>query len=216
MTLRCKQIKPGDGGRVDGCGWQGPASQLNYSVNALGNCPACGSACLHTIEGTGSIASSMDWSYRNQVRDLKMKEGYEPKHLLGEMGQICEEAGEVLKHFGKILRFGIDNVFVDTSRIYTSPPESNRQAFYRELDDLEACIKRIKARHAANPEEQLGPVTDEQHSPYIELAQAAQEYLELLSDSTLWAEGVTRRGKIRDAWTKLNALTGVALARTQD
>lgn len=138
-----------------------------------------------------------------------MKPGYEPKYLLGEMGQICEEAGEVMKHFGKILRFGLDNAYY--------PHETNRDAFYRELDDLEACIKRIKARHATNPSEALGPIPDAQVTPYVKLAEAAQEYLEVLSEAKveLITEGVTRRGRLREAYTKLNALVGVALGNTQ-
>lgn len=146
-----------------------------------------------------------------------MKPGYEPKTLLGEMGQICEEAGEVLKHFGKILRFGIDNIWVDKNQI-DARIETNREAFYRELDDLEACIKRIKARHVRAPEEPLGPITDDQRDAHLKLAQAAQEYLEVLADAevAMKAErrevpGVWRRGRLREAHAKLNALVGVAL-----
>lgn len=150
-----------------------------------------------------------------------MKEGYEPKNLMGEMGQICEEAGEVLKHFGKILRFGIDNVYVDPNKIYTTMPESNRQAFYRELDDLFDCILRIKLRNQKNPLEPLG---DSDQAPYLKLAEAAQSYLECLADAEAAAKedpghpdgvpGVSRRGRLRDAHTKLNALVGTALARS--
>lgn len=143
-----------------------------------------------------------------------MKPGYEPKNLLGEMGQICEEAGEVLKHFGKILRFGIDNVYIDPLKVYTTNPESNRQAFYRELDDLFECIKRIKARHAQNPVEQLG---DPGHENYKQLAEAAQAYLVVLADAEVELKqvaGVTQRGRLREAHAKLNALVGAALSRT--
>lgn len=142
-----------------------------------------------------------------------MKPGYELHNLLGEMGQICEEAGEVLKHFGKILRFGIDNVFVDPTRIYTTNPESNRQAFYRELDDLFDCIVRIRLRNNRNPTEQLG---DPGNARYKELAEAAQEYLEVLSEAKveLITEGVSRRGRLRKSHAKLNALVGAALSKT--
>jgi len=141
-----------------------------------------------------------------------MKPGYEPKTLLGEMGQICEEAGEVLKHFGKILRFGVDNVWHDPDQP-TYKIESNRQAFYRELDDLEACIKRIKARHAAKPEEPLQPPLSADER-YVGLAKQVQSYLELEGDMP-WKPmpGVTRRGKLREAHRNLNALVGVALAQ---
>lgn len=196
MLVRCKRLKiPGDGGVVDGCGWQGVAA---------GQCPSCGSRLLRPLS-----------------ERITMKPGYEPKTLLGEMGQICEEAGEVLKHFGKILRFGIDNVYVDQQRIYTSMPESNRQAFYRELDDLEACIKRIKARHARFPSEPLGLGHIDQ---YAKLAEAAQSYLECLADAEAAAKedpghpdkvpGVRRRGRLREARANLNALVGVALGKS--
>jgi len=152
-----------------------------------------------------------------------MKPGYEPKYLLGEMGQICEEAGEVLKHFGKILRFGLENVYDDPNHIVKGG-ESNRTAFYRELDDLEACIKRIKARHAANPAEELGPISDTWVTQHMKLALAAQEYLEARSDAeeALKDAGryqeipsVRRRGRLREAHTKLNALVGVVLGTAQ-
>ena len=144
-----------------------------------------------------------------------MKPGYEPKYLLGEMGQICEEAGEVLKHFGKILRFGLENIYDDPNHIVKSG-ESNRTAFYRELDDLEACIKRIKARHAANPAEALGPIPDAQVTPYVKLAEAAQEYLELRSQcGENGRGGVTVRGRLRAAKGRLITLVGVALGTAQ-
>lgn len=43
--LRCKHKKtPGDGGFVDGCGWQGPHEQLvGLTGKGHGCCPACGS-----------------------------------------------------------------------------------------------------------------------------------------------------------------------------
>lgn len=186
MIVRCKNLKKGDGGYVDGCGWQG-------DLQLLSKCPSCGSSILRPLEKT------------------TMKEGYEPKNLLGEMGQVCEEAGEVLQHFGKILRFGIDNVYVNPRSI-SSKQETNRQAFYRELDDLEACIKRIKARHAADPVEPLIP------DPHAGLVEAMQEYLEVLDEEETrhalkQTLGVTRRGKLRALHTKVNALVGWALSR---
>jgi hypothetical protein len=147
--------------------------------------------------------------------EAEMKEGYEPKNLLGEMGQICEEAGEVLKHFGKILRFGIDNVFVDPLKVYTTNPESNRQAFYRELDDLFDCIVRIKLRNDKNPTEQLG---DPGHANYAQLAKAVNNYFIQLDEAGVnpakLAEGVSRRGDLRKAQEELNALVSAGLSRT--
>lgn len=190
MIVRCKHIKKGDGGFVDGCGWQGERQLLSTNVH---KCPSCGSSILRPMEA-------------------EVKEGYEPKNLMGEMGQICEEAGEVLKHFGKILRFGLDNVYIDPSKIYTSNPESNRQAFYRELDDLFDCILRIKLRNSKNPTEPLG---DSSQVPYMELANAAQEYLAVLSEANVelvhqHIHGVSRRGRLRAAYAKLSAQLGKA------
>ncbi len=45
-VYRCKHIKiPGDGGFVDGCGWQGPESRMRE-----GACPSCGSAYCRKVE----------------------------------------------------------------------------------------------------------------------------------------------------------------------
>jgi hypothetical protein len=40
LTYRCKHIKAGDGGMVDGCGYQGPHAA---------KCPNCGSAILRPV-----------------------------------------------------------------------------------------------------------------------------------------------------------------------
>lgn len=56
-VVRCKRIKkpPGDGGVVDGCGWQGHAPQS-------GACPSCGSTLLREVKDMSFSASLLTFS----------------------------------------------------------------------------------------------------------------------------------------------------------
>ncbi len=61
-VFRCKRTKPGDGGVVDGCGWQGYEGSLTVRpVSLVRCCPNCGSDCVREIRlGSDALLAPVD------------------------------------------------------------------------------------------------------------------------------------------------------------
>jgi NTP pyrophosphatase (non-canonical NTP hydrolase) len=68
-----------------------------------------------------------------------METRYLPKTTPKKLAHLVEECGEVLQAVGKAGRFGLDK------RHPTRGFETNRQWILRELVDLEAAIKAVRA-----------------------------------------------------------------------
>ena len=70
-----------------------------------------------------------------------MKEKYRPKTLLGKLGYLVEECGEVLAAVGKTQRWGL---WSSNPELDDQDQETNRDWILRELRDLENAIRIVR------------------------------------------------------------------------